>query len=135
MTQFLADTVLDVALNHLKNNVTKLILCDASPATYADATTNNGTGTGVRLGEVTVESGDFTLADHTPGGRKVTVAAKSATLSAAGDGSHVAWVDVTNTAVLKVLPLDAVLTGLPSSGTVNLPSHFHAFLDAEDLPE
>jgi len=134
MTHFLADSVVDLAANHLKNNVTKIILCDGAPTTYGDAVTNHGSGSGVRLAEVTVDSSDFTVQNGTPDGREVVVVEQtSIPVVAAGDGDHVAWVDVPNTTLLKVCPVPAPLAGLTTSATVTIPTHKHVFRDATAL--
>lgn len=125
------DDVRDAPLTELKNNVTKLVLCDAAPANYTDANTLNGVSTGVKIAEVTVTSTDFTIADATPDGRKVTVGAESAVpVVAAGDGTHVAWLDVTNSKVLFCTLLAAARNTLTTSDTVDIPAHFCRVRDA-----
>jgi hypothetical protein len=132
MAHFLNDLVADEALNYIKDSVTKITLCDGQPTTYSDANTANGSGTGRKLAEVTVDSSDFTLADDATNGRKLTVAAQNGiAITAAGDGDHVAWLDVTNSRIIKVAPLADTLVGLTTSSTVNIPAHYHAFRDAE----
>lgn len=128
---FISDTVFDTALNYLKNNVTKVVLCDAEPTNYSDANTDNGTGSGMKLAEVTVDSSDFTLAAGATDGRKVTCGAQSAVaVSVAGDGSHIAWLDVANTALLAVTKLATTRAGLTTADTVDIGAHFVALRDA-----
>lgn len=130
MTHFVSDTVYDVALNYIKNNATKVVLCEGAPTTYSDANTDNGTGTGTKIAEITVDSDDFTLANHTSG-RKVTCVELVVTVTAAGDADHVAWLDVTNTTILRVAPLSATVPSLISDDSVTIPANFYTILDAE----
>lgn len=133
MAYRISDTVFDEALNYLKNNCTRVVLLDADPgSSYSDATTANGSGSGMNLASVTVSSTNFTLADRTGGGRKVTVDAQnSVSVTTSGDASHIAWLDVSNTAVLFTTELTTVRTGLVGgSDTVDIPAHFAAILDA-----
>lgn len=132
MTHFLADIVLDQSANYLKNNVTKIILCQGAPASYSEATTNLGTGSGKRISEATVDDTDFTVGDDAEDGRRVTAAAQpSLPVLADGDGDHVAWVDTANSRLLKVAPVPVMLEGLTTLATVTIPTHFHTFRDAE----
>ncbi|HBK92544.1 MAG TPA: hypothetical protein DDZ68_12830 [Parvularcula sp.] len=97
MAKSINATVLDQALNYIKNNCTKVVLCSANPTTFTEA---NAT---FKLAEVTVGSGDFTLANGDVSGRKITRAAKTGvTVSTAGTATHEAWLDMTNSAILKV---------------------------------
>jgi hypothetical protein len=96
MAKSVADAVLDAALNYIKNNVTRMTACSAQPTTYTEG---NAT---YALADVTVASGDFTVADDTSG-RKVTVAQKTGvTVDSTGTANHVALLDVSNTALLYV---------------------------------
>jgi hypothetical protein len=97
MAKAVADRVLDAALNDIKNNCTRMTLCNAQPTTYTEA---NAT---FALADVTMASGDFTIANGDTNGRKVTVAAKSGvTVDVTGTGNHVALLDVTGSALLYV---------------------------------
>lgn len=96
MAKSVADAVLDAALNYIKNNVTRMTACSAQPTTYTEG---NAT---YALADVTLASGDFTVADDTSG-RKVTVAQKTGvTVDSTGTANHVALLDVSNTALLYV---------------------------------
>lgn len=132
MAYNISDTVFDTALNYLKNNCTKVVVLSADPAgSYANANTDNGTGSGIKIAEVTVTSTDFTVADGATDGRKVTVSAQNdVPVGANGDASHVAWLDVSNTAVLFVTQLTTNRTGLTTSDTLDIPAHFAALRDA-----
>lgn len=107
--------VLDLALNDIKNNVTRQTACSAQPTTYAEG---NAT---FMLASVTLASGDFTLAAGDVSGRKITVGAKSGvTISASGTATHVAWLDVTNS-ILK-LCTTCTSQALSTGGTVDFPA-------------
>lgn len=82
MAATLSDTVLDGALNIIKNNGDLLHICSSAPANYAGIAA-------VQLG--TKASPGYTgPADHTSG-RKITISAISdGTVSATGTASHVA---------------------------------------------
>lgn len=91
MAKLTDDSVLNAAIAEIEK-ADQLVLCDGQPSSYADATTDSGSG-GNALGEVAVAGGDFTRADGDVSGRKVTVASKSVTIDVAGDVDHVALVD------------------------------------------
>jgi len=105
MAKSLNTAVLDEALNYVKNNATKLVLCSGEPATYNAATTNFGSG-GNRLGDVALAAADMTLSDGAGAGRKATVAEKIITVDVAATdpdkADHLAVVDDTGSALLLV---------------------------------
>lgn len=134
MSHFLADAVYDSGLNLMKNNVNKIMLCQGLPATYSEANTALGTGSGKKIGEVTVDSTDFTLADDALDGRRLTVAAQSSVaISVAGNLTYLAWVDTVNSILYKASPLQSAINGLTTLSLVNIPSHFHRFRDATEV--
>lgn len=97
MAKSVHNDVLDGALNIIKNNCTRMTLCNAEPTTYTEA---NAT---FALADVTMASSDFTAADGDTSGRKLTVAAKSSVpVDTSGTSTHVALLDVTNTKLLYV---------------------------------
>ena len=90
------DVVLDAALNYIKNNCTRMTACSQEPTTYTEG---NAT---YSLADVTLASGDFTVANDTSG-RKVTIAQKTGvTVDSTGTANHVALLDVSNTVLLYV---------------------------------
>ena len=96
MAKSVHNDVLDGALNIIKNNCTRQVLCSAEPTTYTEA---NAT---YALADVTMASGDFALADGTTG-RKITVAQKTGVLiDNIGTGTHIALLDVANSKLLFV---------------------------------
>ena len=115
MPKSVHDDVLDGALNVIKNNCTRMTICNAQPTTYTEA---NAT---FALADVTMASGDFTLANGDTSGRKLTVAAKSSIpVDTTGTANHKALLDVTNSKLLYVTTVTS--QGLTSGNTVNTPA-------------
>lgn len=103
MGKFQLDKVYDQALNYIQNNADQFVVCQGEPANYSDATTDLGTGSGNALGETSVASGDFTLADGDTSGRKLTTGAQSGiTIDVTGDADHKALVNDTDSELLLV---------------------------------
>lgn len=75
MAKSVIDAFLDAALSYLANNSTRLAVCSAIPASYAEATTTyDGTAGKYCLALKTITSGDFTgPAEGDVSGRKITV--------------------------------------------------------------
>ena len=113
MAKSVNPTVLDQALNYIKNNCTRMVLCSSQPTTYTEA---NST---FALANVTMASSDFTVGAGVTSGRKVAVAAKnSVSVSTSGTSTHVALLDVTNTALLYVTTHTS--QALTSGNTANI---------------
>jgi hypothetical protein len=124
MPHFASDDVFDAGLNLIKNNCNRMVLTQGEPTSFANANTNQGTGSGQKLAEVTMASTDFTLANGDTSGRKVACAAKSSiSVIAAGNGNHVAYLDTTNSRILHYYELSAARNGLLVSDAVNFPVH------------
>lgn len=103
--------VLDPALNHIKNNATRMVVCAGQPTSYDDVTTR-------RLAESAMASGDFTLAAGDVSGRKVTSGAKNGiTITTSGTADHVVWCSATAILVITTCTSQALSTG----GTVDVP--------------
>lgn len=133
MTHLLADMAVDACLSFLQSNANKLVICEGAPSSFANANTNNGSGSGQKIAEVALASGDFTIGDDPVDGRRITCAAKSSLpVLADGDADHVAWLDTTNSRILKIAPLTTMLP-LTTAATVNVPVHYHVILDAIDI--
>lgn len=117
MGKRVSTTVLDQALNYLKNNVTRQCACSAEPTTYTEAITT------YKLADVTLASGDFTVANGDGAGttpRKVTIGSKSDTVDSSGTATHVALVDVTNTTLLEVTTCTS--QALTASNPITFPA-------------
>jgi hypothetical protein len=107
--------VLDLALNDIKTNVTRMTATTAQSTTYTEANATHA------LADATMANGDFTLANGDVSGRKVTVAAKTGiTIDTSGTATHVALLDVTNT-TLKLITT-CTSQALSVGGTVDFPS-------------
>jgi len=112
MAKIVHDSVLDGALNILKNGATLMIVCSTQPTTRAEAVTTYA------LADVAMSASDFTVVDDTSG-RKVTTTAKTAVpVDATGNAQHIALVDATN--LLYVTTCTA--QQLTSGNTVDIPA-------------
>jgi hypothetical protein len=106
MGKIVADAVLDGALNVLKTTANLMTACSNQPANRADAVTN------MMLGNVAMNSADYTIADGTTNGRKVTMAQKSnVTVAANGTANHVALVDGSNLLYVTTATAQALTSG------------------------
>ncbi len=117
MAKSVSQTIIDTALNAIKNGANRLVICAGQPTSYADVTTR-------RLAEVAVAAVDFTLANGDVSGRKVSIAAKSGiAISASGSADHVVWANSTDssTPVVATCTTQALSTG--GGATVDVPSH------------
>jgi hypothetical protein len=114
MAKFINDTVLDAALNDIKNNANEMTVCSAQPTTYTESHTT------FMLATVAMASGDYTVANGDTSGRKVTTAAKTGTsISASGTATHVALNDTTSSALKAVTTCTS--QALSVGGTVDVP--------------
>ncbi|MBL4801736.1 MAG: hypothetical protein JKY45_07555 [Emcibacter sp.] len=109
------DSVLDVALNEIKNKCNLMTVCTGEPANYTAA----NVGGGNFLADVTMAVGDFALSNGDVSGRKVAVASKSGiNVDNTGTGDHVALLDTVNSVLLYVTT--ATSLGLTSGSTLTL---------------
>lgn len=130
MPHFTHDDVYDNGLAYLKANCNKMVLTDGEPANFADANANMGVGSGQKVSEVAMASGDFTLANGDTSGRKVTCAAKAAqAVVANGDGEYVAYLDTLNSKILHYYPIATARPGLTTADSVNFPVHDYEVRD------
>ena len=112
MGKAIPDAVLDAILDAVAAG-TSVSVCSAEPSTRAEAVTT------YMLATVTVDSGDFSKADHSTSGRELTVAAQSGlTVSNTGTATHVAITDATN--VLAVWTCTSL--ALTAAEQVNVPA-------------
>lgn len=117
MAKWANDVVMDGALDIIRNNVTRQVVCSAQPATFAEA---NAT---YALADVTMASGDFTHANGDTSGRKTTVAAKSGVLiDTSGTANHIALLDVTNSRLIEVTTCTSQALTANGANTVNIPA-------------
>lgn len=113
MAKSVDNSVLDGALNIIKNNATAQVACSAEPANFAGVAA-------VTLSTATMTSTDFTVADGDTSGRKVTAGAKSGqTVSANGTVTHVALTNGTDTLYYVTTTTSKAVT---TSDTLNFPA-------------
>jgi hypothetical protein len=112
MAKIVHDSVLDGALNILKNGATLMVVCSTQPTTRAEAVTTYA------LADVAMSPTDFTVANGDTSGRKVTVSAKSAVpVDATGNAQHIALVDGTNLLYVTTCTPQTLTAG----NTVDIP--------------
>lgn len=115
MAKSVATAVLDLALNDIKNNANKMVVCTSQPTTYTEANTT------YKLAEVAMASGDYTLAAGDTSGRKVTMAAKSGlSILSNGTAQHVALINTGDSSLKLVTTCTS--QALSTGGTVDVPS-------------
>lgn len=110
-------TVLDAALNNIKNSVTQYAVCSAEPTTFVEANTT------FKLASAVLAPADLVVSNGSGGGntpRKLTVAAKSTTVTTSGTATHLALLDITNSIVKEVTTCTS--QGLTATNPLNLPS-------------
>lgn len=97
-TKVWSASFLDPALNFIKSNTNKMVLCSAEPTTYTEAVDTYA------LADVVLSSGDFSgPSNGFTSGRRLTVAQKeSVTVDASGTAKYVALVDTANLALRYV---------------------------------
>lgn len=122
MAKFTADAVLDAALAKVAT-CTRMVVTSAQPANFAGIAA-------VALADVTLTAGDgngdYTIADDTTVGRKLTVAAQSAVpVDSSGDATHVCLDD--GTTLLHVTT--CTTQTLTAGNTVNVPAFAVKFAD------
>ena len=114
MAKSVHDDVLDGALNIIKNNCTRMVLCSAQPTTYTEANATYALADVTHLRRV-YEA----LANGDTSGRKLTIAAKAAVpVDVTGTGNHVALLDVANLKLLYVTTCTSQAVG--AGGTVDI---------------
>lgn len=116
MAKFAHADVLDQGPNFIKSNCTKMAVISAYTFGDSYATVN-----GNILAEVTMTSGDFTLASATNDRTLTTASSKQdASANATGAASHLAFLDVSNSKVLWVTEETSGQT-ITSGNPVNFP--------------
>lgn len=113
MGKFAPNAMLDAGLDYIALS-TKLCVCSAQPATYAEATVT------YMLAEIVIDSGDFTKADGDTSGRKVTVASASGEVTNSGEADHLALVSTGDSTLRFVTTCDALQ--LVASSAIVVPA-------------
>ena len=117
MAKWANDALMDAGLDYIRGNCNSMIVCSAQPTTYTEATSTYA------LADVamTINTGDYTLADGDSNGRKITVAAKTGvTIDASGTATHVALVKTGDTTLRYVTTCTS--QALTAGGTVDFPA-------------
>lgn len=115
MGKFAPDMVMDMGLMWVSGSAQYYTVCSGSPASYADARTNN------ILAGIGITSACFTLANGDVSGRKMTVTAKtSASITASGSALAVCILSLTNASILYITTCTEQY--LVSGGTVDIPA-------------
>lgn len=129
MAKAVLDPVNDAALQLVIDNAEQIVVCNGEPATYADATTDSGSG-GNALGESAITSTNFTgPAAGDTSGRKYTfdgVTGIDVDVSATAD--HVAFIDDTNTRLLVVTTISNSQS-VTSGNTMDVAAFDHEIQD------
>jgi len=112
--------VLDGALKVIKSNANLITVCTAEPTTRSLAiNVVGGSPAGYRLASIATSTADYTIADGSSGGRKVTVGAQnSVSVDATGSAEHVAIVDATRLLLVTTCTKQALTLG----NKVNIPA-------------
>lgn len=107
------NNTIDSELSYIAGSDT-LYVCSAEPANFAGIAA-------VALADVAVDSGDFAIADHTGGGRQVTVAAQSGVpVDVSGNATHVVLANAAGSTLRYVTTCTS--QALTAGNTVNVPS-------------
>lgn len=88
MPRYCNNDVYDGALNVIKNNCNQMVACSQFPTTRTEAVST------YMLASVSMTSTDFTIGAGASG-RKITVGARSGTVTNSGQATHIALVDGT----------------------------------------
>lgn len=102
MSVFLNDAVLDAALQDIIDDADTVTYCDGSPGDYPAATTLKGSG-GNKLASNSVGPSDFSKADGTQSGRRLSFKFRQFTPQEQGTVDHVAFVDDNSSTLIAVL--------------------------------
>lgn len=116
MAKWANDNMMDAALDYIRGNCDKMVVCSAQPTTYTEAVTTYA------LADVAMTvNTDYTLANGSTSGRKITTAAKNdVTIDASGTATHIALVKTGDTTLRYVTTCTS--QALTSGGTVDIPA-------------
>ena len=114
MAKFANDLVMDAALDFVRLNAERLVVCAGQPANYAAVA-------GAALADVAIDDTDFTLANGDTSGRKSTLAQQAnIPIDTSGTADHVVVVDDTNSRILIITTCTS--QALTAGGTVTVPA-------------
>lgn len=118
MSKGVASPVLDNGLNHIRNNCTAVAAVVAFTPGDSYATATGGSNV---VAQATTTSADFALSDGTSGARVLTSASKVDSDTAAGNPTHILFLDVANTTVLAWTDETGSVVGT-AGGALRIPS-------------
>lgn len=105
MARWAKDSLLDLLLNAIKTDTVTMVFNTTQPADRSGALSD-------ALASVSMSSSDFTVADASPDGRKVTVAAKTGiAVDASGTVGHVSLISSTDLLFVTVTTSQALVEG------------------------
>lgn len=114
MGKYANDSAMDAMLSWIADADT-VTVCSTQPTDYTQATST------YKLADVTVSSGDFSLATGDASGRKVTIAQQAnVPIDTGGTAQHVAICKSTGSVLKYVTTCSS--QGLTSGGTVTIPA-------------
>lgn len=118
MAKLIPDARLDVFLDAIANECTRVTICSTQPTTYTEA---NAT---FALADVTVTAGvgngDFTKGDGDTNGRKLTLLQQTGvTIDTSGTAQHIALLDVSGTELLAVTTCTSQAVTAGNTATIN----------------
>jgi hypothetical protein len=114
MAKWANDLVMDAALDYIAT-ATRIFVCSAQPATYAEASSTYDLATG------TIDGTDFTKANGDSSGRKVTVSAQSGlAVDHSGTATHIAIGIASGSELVYVTTCTS--QALTAGNTVNVPA-------------
>jgi hypothetical protein len=120
------DAVLDVMLDHIADNGTRICVCSAEPTTYTEAITTYKLA--IHTMTVGDGNGDYTITNGVTSGRKLAMTAQVAiTVDASGTATHVALADSGNSLLLFVTTCTS--QALLATNTVTIPTWDIEILD------
>jgi len=115
MVKTVDNSVLDAALNDIRNNCNLMTACAGQPLSFAEANTAGAK----YLAGVAMAPTDFTVGNGVTSGRKAAVASKSGiTVTNTGTGDHIALLDTVNNVLLYVTTATAMALTASSSLTI-----------------
>lgn len=105
MGKWCHDDFLDAAFDELIDNVITMTVCSDQPTTRNEALVTYA------LGDVTMDSWDYTVGDGVVSGRRLTIANKPILIDANGTANHLALVDATRLLYVTTLTPKVVSAG------------------------
>lgn len=117
MAALFDNSVLDAALDEI-GGANALHVCKGTPTDYASAVNPSNS-----LASVTLDSGDFTKADHATSGRQITVAAQGdVEVDANGTPAYYCLVNTSTSTLLAMTEVDDASPDLTSGSTTDIPA-------------